>query len=58
MQVTWSLAIEEQFYFLIAIILPLLTFYGKTSLDSTWLFPDHDHEFGLKSDSLSFVPAV
>lgn len=35
MQVTWSLAIEEQFYFIIAIALPLITLYGKV----TWIVP-------------------
>ena len=35
MQVTWSLAIEEQFYFIIAIVLPLITYYGKV----TWIVP-------------------
>jgi len=35
MQVTWSLAIEEQFYFIIAVILPLVTHYGKV----TWIVP-------------------
>ena len=35
MQVTWSLAIEEQFYLLIAILLPLIVLFKKTK----WIVP-------------------
>jgi peptidoglycan/LPS O-acetylase OafA/YrhL len=35
MGVTWSLGIEEQFYLLIAILLPMSTFYGKIK----WIVP-------------------
>ena len=35
MGVTWSLGIEEQFYLLVAILLPMSTFYGKIK----WIVP-------------------
>ncbi len=49
-----SLAIEEQFYFIIAIVLPFITHFRQSEMDSTWLYPDNDNESGFTSDSLFF----